>query len=87
MKTHTIDDGGHAFPMANNANEEYNWINRGMTLRAYIATAIMAKLVDTDIMGQSLTQGEPHLYGPTVAGISCHLADALIEELNRGAQP
>ena len=34
MKT---EDNPSAFPWANDANKQYNWINRGMTLRDYFA--------------------------------------------------
>lgn len=38
MKT---EENPSAFPWANDANKEYNWINRGMTLRDYFAAAAL----------------------------------------------
>lgn len=31
----------HAFPWANDADKQYNWINKGMTLRDYFAAKAM----------------------------------------------
>ena len=33
--------GGYAFPAENDAEKEYNWINKGMTLRDYFAAKAM----------------------------------------------
>jgi len=34
-----------AFPWANDADKQYNWINRGMTLRDYMAAKAMQGLL------------------------------------------
>lgn len=34
-----------AFPWANDADKQYNWINRGMTLRDYFAAQAMQALL------------------------------------------
>ena len=31
------NNGGPAFPMANDSDKKYNWIEKGMTLRDYFA--------------------------------------------------
>jgi hypothetical protein len=36
--------GGYAFPAENDAEKEYNWINKGMTLRDYFAAKAMQSM-------------------------------------------
>ena len=43
MKT---EDNPSAFPWANDADKNYNWINRGMTLRDYFAAKAMQADLD-----------------------------------------
>ena len=38
-----------AFPWANDADKQYNWINKGMTLRDYFAAKAMQGLVAASI--------------------------------------
>ena len=38
-----------AFPMANDSNKQYNWINNGMDLRDYFAAKAMQGIVDSSI--------------------------------------
>lgn len=63
-----------AFPWANDADKQYNWIHRGMTLRDYFAAQAMqgwlllpkvAKHLDGDFDG--------------VATWSYHMADAMLK--------
>ena len=35
-----------AFPWANDADKQYNWINKGMTLRDYFAAKAMQSFLD-----------------------------------------
>ena len=38
-----IDDGGPAFPVENDANKEYNYVCKGMTLRDWFAGQALGK--------------------------------------------
>ena len=37
-----------AFPWANDADKQYNWIHRGMTLRDYFAASALQGLLTSD---------------------------------------
>ena len=38
-----------AFPWANDADKQYNWINKGMTLRDYFAAQAMQSFIDKEL--------------------------------------
>ena len=62
-----------AFPWANDADKQYNWIHRGMTLRDYFA----AKAMQGAISGCS-SKGEVIMYSD-LAGLSYEVADAMLK--------
>jgi hypothetical protein len=68
MKT---EDNPSVFPWANDANKDYNWINRGMTLRDYFAAKVMQTMVATDI------EPSPER-APIIAESAYILADAML---------
>ena len=73
-----IKDDDYAFPIANNSNEEYYWIHKGVTIRAYFAGQNVAALLansDTPCSPKSVSQ------------LAVDYADALIAELNKAQTP
>jgi hypothetical protein len=73
MKT---EDNPSAFPWANDANKDYNWINRGMTLRDYFAAKAMQAIIAND------TEGGPELV-PIITASAYVMADAMLRARDR----
>lgn len=73
-----------AFPWANDASKEYNWINRGMTLRDYFAAKAMQGYIaymgcgpdKVDPIGKD--ESEPNK--TVIARCAYKFADAMIAE-------
>lgn len=60
-----------AFPWANDADKQYNWISRGMTLRDYMAAKAMNAIVASCI--------DNGFNDDLVAAASYRLADAMLK--------
>jgi hypothetical protein len=73
----TPKDGGPAFPGENDANKEYNWVNKGMSLRAYFA----GQLMEGAIAGMRSEWDKNDM-----AKWCVERADALIAELEKGKE-
>jgi len=63
-----IDDGGPAFPVENDANKEYNYVCKGMSLRDWFAGQALEKASK----GNSKTAQD-------IAKRAYYIADAMIE--------
>ena len=66
--------GGYAFPAENDAEKEYNWINKGMTLRDYFAAKAMQGL-----MGRVWGELPPEELFKTWATSAYAMADAMLK--------
>ena len=60
-----------AFPCENDHNKEYNWVNKGMTLRDYFAAKAMQGLTANPKGGSLFSDIAIQSYG---------IADAMLEE-------
>ena len=61
-----------AFPWANDADKQYNWINKGMTLRDYFAAKAMQL-----IMAETMSS-DSEITDDEVAFSSYRMADAML---------
>ena len=76
MTDETKQDGGAAFPYANDADKEYNWINRGMTLRDWFAGQALIGLINAGI--EDVKRGRKS-DATDIAEGAYRLADAMLE--------
>ena len=62
-----------AFPWANDADKQYNWINKGMTLRDYFAAKAMQSFLD------EVGSGSDQRFYKDIAIGAYQVADAMLK--------
>ena len=62
-----------AFPWANDADKQYNWIHRGMTLRDYFAAKAMQSFLD------EVGSGSDQRFYKDIAIGAYQVADAMLK--------
>ena len=67
-----------AFPWANDADKQYNWINKGMTLRDYFAAKAMQGLISSHWCEEARVLS-PKLGSRELAEDAYIIADAMLK--------
>ena len=71
-----------AFPMANDNDKQYNWINDGMDLRDYIAAKAMQAIMTNDTLLREAAEYRDDGSEFSVAILAYEQADAMMKVRN-----